>query len=102
MLKVTFTTSELRFENSKTGSTVSVVYEAFPEIFGHPRHPISNLAMAVPVLRESLKRVAGFRLLAPKVKVHIDRPLLGGETDVDRQVIKAFFVYAGARKVEIS
>jgi hypothetical protein len=101
MIEVLLTDKQLRFESSKSGKQYTIQCAAHPEVFGHPRHLMVDLERARPLLNAAMKEVAGFGLLAPTVEIRIERAVAGGLADVDRKVVKDFFMYAGARQVEI-
>jgi hypothetical protein len=104
MIKVAITEKEFRFESAKTGKQCIIRCGDHPQVFGHPRHLMVSIELARPILNGALKEAGGlnwFSLMPPIVEVRIERSVAGGLADVDYRVIKEFFTYAGARRVEI-
>lgn len=101
MIRVTITEKELWFESQASGKRYSIQCADHPQVFGHPRHLMVDLESARPLLTAAMKEVAGFRLLPPSVEIRIERAMAGGLADVDYQVAKHFFTYAGAKRVQI-
>ena len=101
MIQVLITDAELRFESSKSGKRYVIQCADHPEVFGHPRHLMVDLERARPLLTAAMKEVAGFAIMPPTVEIRIERTVAGGVVDVDWEVAKHFFEYAGAKKVEI-
>jgi hypothetical protein len=101
MIHVSITDTELRFESPKSGKRFTIQCADHPEVFGHPRHLLVDLERARPLLTAAMKEVAGFALLPPTIELRIERAVAGGLVDVDYQVAKQFFTYAGAKNVEI-
>jgi hypothetical protein len=101
MIHVSITDSKLRFESLKSGKRYAIQCADHPEVFGHPRHLMVDLERARPILTAAMKQEADFALLPPTIELRIVRTVAGGLVDVDYQVAKHFFTYAGAKRVEL-